>query len=35
MAKTNDPVDIIFDIMKIGIIIAIAFVLIKAMISIF
>ena len=34
MARKSDPVDIILDIIKIGIIIAIAFVLIKAVISI-
>jgi len=34
MAKENDPVDIIFNIIKIGIIIAIAFVLINALLKI-
>jgi len=33
MSKRNDPVDIILDLMKWGIIIAVGFILIKAILS--
>lgn len=34
MAKSKDPVDIVFDIIKIAIIIIIGFIIIKALLSI-